>query len=141
MIKTICIIVGRHTCPQILCSYCDVCKTIRLGGLWKTNYLTMAGSYRLASLKDLKPINKSSLDDINLYFSGHSGHASLHEDFELVLWQHLFPHDHWQLSARIETALRNVARIQDGRPPDVIHIADAYQHEQTTLRTSEVNAV
>lgn len=62
---------------------------------------------------------------------GHSGHPPVHAHFQLVLGEHVLPHDDRQPGARIEAALRDVPRLQDGRPAHVLHFTDADQHEQT----------
>ena len=47
-------------------------------------------------------------------FPGRSGHSSIHQDLQLVQWQHLLPHDHRQPGQGLQAAVRDVSRIQDG---------------------------
>lgn len=64
-------------------------------------------------------------------FLGDISHAPVHEDIELVVGEHLLPHDNRQLGERVEIVVRNVSGLQDGRFADVVHITDVVQHEQT----------
>jgi len=68
---------------------------------------------------------------VYLSYLGDISHAPVHEDIELVVGEHLFPHDNRQLGQRVEIVVRNVSGLQDGRFADVVHITDVVQHEQT----------
>ena len=54
--------------------------------------------------------------------SGTTCHSSIHQDIKLVLRKHLFPHDDRKSSERVKTFVRNVIRLQNGRPPNLLYI-------------------
>ena len=60
---------------------------------------------------------------------GCPGDAPIHAHFELVLWQHVLPHDNRQSGERIQAAVRDLPWLQDGRPAHELHLAHAHQHE------------
>lgn len=74
-----------------------------------------------------------------LFFLGHTNHSSLHENLQLVVRQHVLPYDDREPRTRLEASLRDLARIQNGRPPDLLHIADAHEYEQATHDTNQMN--
>ena len=75
---------------------------------------------------------------MNLFLGG-SRDAPVYPDFQLVLRQHLLPHDHRQPGAWLEVALRDVVGLQDGRPAHLLHLAHADQHEQAEVHQSQVD--
>lgn len=75
-----------------------------------------------------------------MHFVGDFGDASVHAHFQLVVGQHVLPHDDRQPGARLQVVVRNGARLQDGRPADLLHFPHARQHEQAeVLRPRQVN--
>ena len=56
--------------------------------------------------------------------SGIVGDTSFHADIQLVIGQHLLPHDNRQPGPRLETALRDLFRLQDGRLADLLHFSN-----------------
>ena len=50
----------------------------------------------------------------------------------------ILPHDHRQLGAGLQAAVRDLARLQDGRPLDLLHLAHADQHEQAEVIEDQV---
>jgi len=56
----------------------------------------------------------------------------------LVLGQYIFPHDHRKFGEGLETVMRNVARLQDGRSADFIYLVDVDQYEQKSNHTSQL---
>ena len=72
------------------------------------------------------------------FFSGCPGDTPIYSNFQLVIGQHLLPHDHRQLGAGLQAAVRNLARLQDGRPLDLLHLAHADQHEQAEVIEDQV---
>ena len=45
---------------------------------------------------------------------------------------------HWQFGSGLQTAVRDLPRLQDGRPLDLLHLAHAHQHEQAEVIEDEV---
>ena len=74
-----------------------------------------------------------------LIFLGRAGDPPVHPDLQLVEREHVLPHDHRQPGARLEAAVRDQSRVQDGRPPDQLHLSHAHKHEQAKVIESEVN--
>lgn len=72
-------------------------------------------------------------------FLGHIDHTSLYKNLQLVVRQHLFPHDDRKSRARLEALMRNLAGLQDGRSLDFLHLVDAHEHEQATHDTNQIN--
>ncbi len=71
-------------------------------------------------------------------FIGRAGHPSVHEDFQLVLWKHLLPHDNRKSGPGFEIALWNIFGLQNGRPANLLHFSDVDQHEQAKVLQSEM---
>lgn len=59
-------------------------------------------------------------------FSGHIDHASLYKNLQLVIRQYLLPYDDRKPRAWFETFVRNFAWLQNGRPLDLLHFANAH---------------
>lgn len=72
-------------------------------------------------------------------FPGHTGNSSIHQNLELVVREHVLPHDYREPRARLQVALRDVSGLQDGRPAHLLHLPDAHQHEQTEVHASKIN--
>lgn len=72
------------------------------------------------------------------FFPGYSRNTSIHKNLELVIRQHVLPHDNRQSGARLEAPLRDLVGLQDGRPAHFLHITDADQHEQTEKYPNQV---
>ena len=63
--------------------------------------------------------------------SGYSRDVSLQQDFQLVQWQHLLPHDRRQPCQGLQAALRDRAGLQDGQLADLLHLLHGGEHQQT----------
>ena len=73
------------------------------------------------------------------FVSGRSGDSPFHEDLQLVEREHLLPHDHRKPGAGLQAVVRDLARLQDGRPPHLLHLPHAHQHEQAEDAQGEVS--
>ena len=93
---------------------------------------------------------------------GRLGDPPLHPDQQLVVGQHLLPHDHrkpgenWaelpyhahqnhaipplSPGSRFQAALRDESGLQDGRPAHQLHQPHAHQHEQAEVTEGQVMA-
>lgn len=89
-------------------------------------------------LDKLDAINyNNNLHTYNL-FTGHTHHSSLYKNLQLVIWQYLLPHDDRKPRARLEALVRNFIGLQDGRSLDLLHFANAHEHEQATYDTNQI---
>lgn len=79
-----------------------------------------------------------TLNNHTYNFTGHTYHSSLYKNLQLVVWQHLLPHDDREPRARLEALVRNLIRLQDGRSLDLLHFADADEYEQATHDTNQI---
>lgn len=61
--------------------------------------------------------------------AGNPRDQPVHQNQQLVLGQHVLPHDHRQPGAGLQAAVRDLPRLQDGRPTDVIHLPYVDQYE------------
>ncbi len=61
--------------------------------------------------------------------SGSTCDPSLHKNIQLVLGKYILPHDDWEFGPRLQTPLWDVTRLQNGRPPHLIHFPNAYEYE------------
>ena len=69
---------------------------------------------------------------------GRPGDPPLHPDLQLVVWQHLLPHDHREPGAGQQTPLRDQPGLQNGRPSDVIHLPHVGKHEQAKVNEDQI---
>lgn len=61
--------------------------------------------------------------------AGHTRNTSIYSHIELVVGQHILPHDHRQFSAWLEAVMRDIIRIQNGRLIDIVHLINASKYE------------
>lgn len=110
---------------------------------WKILYticrvITISFSTFITLLDKLDAINyNNNLHTYNL-FTGHTHHSSLYKNLQLVIWQYLLPHDDRKPRARLEALVRNFIGLQDGRSLDLLHFANAHEHEQATYDTNQI---
>ena len=69
---------------------------------------------------------------------GGAGDPPVHAYLQLVQRQRLLPHDDREPGARVQAAVRDQPRLQDGRPAHELHLAHAHQHEQAEVIEDQV---
>ena len=71
--------------------------------------------------------------------SGPAGHAPLQSHYPLGERPSLLPPHRRGLQLLLQADVRDLARLQDGRPPHQLHLSHAHKHEQAKVIESEVN--
>ena len=72
--------------------------------------------------------------------TGGAGDPPVHAHLQLVQRQRLLPHDDREPGARVQAAVRDQPRLQDGRPAHLLHQPYAHQHEQAEDHQGQVNS-